>query len=140
MRKPSPAHEIYAWHTRALAHFTRHGSMRTFENGTDANTPECGWYKRRLVKDGPYVPCAIWMEQPVDEDGELTGPERLRGEVNGRESDPLDMWTWVCGNPISEKQYRLMHAESTWAKTWAPNDPIANPTEKIDPAKMPLPW
>ncbi len=141
IRSPTPANELYAWHTRALAWWTRNGDLREMPGGPTLEEVHCGWYKRRLVRGGPWVPAAVWLHQEIDpETGELLGPEVLRCEVAGQECDPDDAWSYIAGAPISEQLYKLMHADSAWAKKWAPNDPIANPRERIDPGKMPLPF
>ena len=38
--------------------------------------PQCGFYKRRFVRGGPFVPVAIWLHQEIDpETGELETQE-----------------------------------------------------------------
>ena len=66
--------------------------------------PQCGFYKRRFVRGGPFVPVAIWLHQEIDpETGELTAPEELRAIENGRPVDPLRAWLYA--RPISESEY-----------------------------------
>ncbi len=130
MRRPTPSHELYAWYEKALR-----GEVVPMHE----MEPHPGFYRRRLVKGGPWVPASIWMDQPTDpETGELTGPEELRAEVNGVPEDPALVWTYVCANPISETEYRFMHKDSAWARQYAPDDPKAKPREAIDHLKTPL--
>ena len=89
--------------------------------------PQCGWYRSRLIKGGPPVPVAIWMHQPVDDDGELTDQEALKCTVLGKERDPFELWTWVCGDPISKNEYHFILDSIHWAKKNEPHTPEANP-------------
>src|SRR5690606_42080715 len=81
------AHPDYAYWTNALA-----GTLGPVSDG-DA---QCGFYRRRLFKDGPFVPVAIWR----GEDG------RLVALGDGKAADAADIWTWVCDTPITEVEYR----------------------------------
>ncbi len=66
--------------------------------------PQCGYFKRRMVRGGPFVPVEIWMEQDIDpETGELTAPERLRAICNGNLCNPVTTWTYC--RPISASEY-----------------------------------
>lgn len=73
--------------------------------------PQCGFYKRRLVKGGPWVPAAIWIQAAVDESGELAGDEVMVCAVGGRKCDPVDQWGYLAAQPISEVEYRGMVAK-----------------------------
>ena len=88
MRQPSTVAQLYAWHRAAVAGNAppRHG-----------DEPECGWYKRRLVKGGPWVPVRIYVDREIDPiTGELTCDERLRIEVEGLDGgDPVTHWTYL---------------------------------------------
>lgn len=124
LRRPTPHDRLYAWHRAALA------GEQPF---TPISDPQCGWYRRRLVKGAAGVPARIWLHQEVDAaTGELLDDEELRCEVNGRPEDPLDQWIWLCKDPISEEHYNWMIADRTWALYHAPAEPIANPRQRID--------
>lgn len=129
MRRPTPFTLLYRWHAAAISGET--------PEITDA--PQCGWFKRRLVKNGPWIPARIWLDQPTDELGELTGDETLRCEVNGREADPQEQWTWLAANPVSKAEYRFISATINWATQYAPGEPMANPTRPVDWAAIPTP-
>lgn len=96
IRQPTPVSRLYAWHRAALA-----GKPVTIHEGE----PECGWFKTRLVKGGPFVPASISIERDVDENGELSSDERLVCEVNGERRNPVSAWLSLCKNPISRAEY-----------------------------------
>lgn len=71
------------------------------------NKPIPGYYKRRMVRGGPWVP--VLIENPKDP---LTGEEMDRGHterlvayVNGLPAELYETWTSCCGNPISKDEY-----------------------------------
>lgn len=95
MRQPTPFAQLYAWHTAAL----RGESPQTHEG-----EPQCGWFKTRLVKGGPWVAVRIWCDRDIDpESGELIGPEVLRCEVDGEPRRPDAIWTFLT--PISRAEF-----------------------------------
>jgi hypothetical protein len=129
MRMPTPLDQLYAWHAKA---------MRGLEPVID-NTPQCGWYKRKLVKGGVFVPARIWMFQDIDaETGELLSDELLQCEVNGTYADPEDAWSWICSNPITEQEFRYLSARIDFALRNEPDDPFAAPTQPIDLNRSPI--
>lgn len=131
MRRPTPREILYEWHSRALA------GLKPVIDGT----PHCGWYKRKLVKNGVFVPARIWMFQDVDpETGELLSDELLQCEVNGRPADPEEAWSWICSNPITEQEFRYLEARIAHAQLHEPEDPFATANKAIDMNKTPLHW
>jgi hypothetical protein len=58
----------------------------------NADKPQHGYYKARKGKDGPWTPIAIW-----EKDGALVA--RFGGEM----TDPLKIWTWCAGNPVTKE-------------------------------------
>lgn len=129
MRKPTPTAQLYAWHTQAML-----GLQPVIDN-----TPQCGWYKRKLVKGGVFVPARIWMFQDIDpETGELLSDELLQCEVNGSYADPEDAWSWLCSNPIFEREFRYLSARIDFALRNEPDDPFAAPNKPIDLNATPL--
>ena len=134
MSKPTPLDRVYAWHANAML-----GAMGEAETVFNED-PQCGWFKRSLVKDGPLVPARIWLEQPVDDEtGDLIGDEVLRCEVNGREADPIAQWSWLCGKPIARSEFDYMMARRQFSQEWAPHEPAANPYQPVDWRKVPIP-
>ncbi len=117
IRQPSPMSRLYAWHRAALA-----GLNPPQHEGL----PECGWYQRKMVKGGPWVPVRIFVQRDIDpETCELTGPERLVADVDGTICDPGPHWTHLT--PISRGKYHdMLQRRATvpaMAATHAPLDP-----------------
>lgn len=95
MRQPSSFMRLHQWWKDALA-----GLATEQHDGL----PECGCYKLRYVKGGPFVPVRIFVLRDIDPDtGELQGPERIMAEANGLPADPVPIWTYL--RPISRADY-----------------------------------
>lgn len=96
IRQPSSMRQLYAWHRAALAGEAppRHDAM-----------PECGWFKRRMIRGGPWVPARIYVDRETDPmTGELVRDERLCIEIEGLDGgDPTEHWTYLT--PISREEY-----------------------------------
>lgn len=96
IRQPSTYQRLYAWHTAYMAgnNPPRH-----------EDDPQCGWFKMRRVKGGPWVPVQILVDRDIDHaTGELLADERLRIEVEGIDKgDPLRLWTYLT--PISNAEF-----------------------------------
>lgn len=100
--------------------------------------PMCGYYRRRLVRGGVWVPVAIWLEQEIDPDtGDLLADEVMRCAVAGREADPHEQWTYIAGQPIPHAEYEYLVANQKWAAEYAPESPAAQPGRKIDLNSLP---
>lgn len=76
--------DIWQWWRNALA-----GKSPAI----DADSPQCGFYKCRDGKGGPWLPVMIRH----DDDGAL----RCRVGDNS-DADPHKIWTWCAKNPISK--------------------------------------
>lgn len=102
--------------------------------------PQCGFFKRKLVKGGPFVPAKIWLDN-IEQDaaGDLIDQPELICEVNGRRGDAFEQWLFLCSNPISQAEFEYMRAQIRWAKEFSPQDPIATPGKRIDWMKVPVP-
>lgn len=113
MRQPTPDSAAYAWWRSALA-----GQKPPMHDGD----PQCGFYRRKLVKGGPWVPATIYLVSEQDEEtGELTGDEQFACLLNGKPADPHDQWSWLCANPITLAEYRdLQHRNNAIAASAAP--------------------
>lgn len=95
--------------------------------------PQCGFYERRLVKNGPFVPARIWREPEVDFETEKpTGRDVLLCEVGGERKPANDQWGWLSQNPIEEKEFRHLMKVRAWAVQSAPDEPEANPMQPIN--------
>lgn len=132
MRAPTPLYEAMAWWRNALD-----GQQVPMIDGE----PQPGFYRRKLVKGGPYVAARIWIEQHVDPvTGELDRDEILLCEVDGQPRDAADQWVWLCANPISEADYRLMRDRAGWARAHAEDHPAANPERAVDWSTARIPF
>jgi len=137
-RRPTPIAKLYRWHADALAYFARKGTIRGFPQPILHNDPECCWYMTKLIKDGPWVPARIWLDQPVDETGELIADEKFMCEVDGKPRDPIEQWSMLAGRPISQEDYEYMMDTRSWQRTHAPEELTAS--VKRDLLKTPLPF
>jgi hypothetical protein len=89
-------HPDYAYWSEALK-----GNLGPVHDGD----PQAGFYRRRLFKDGPFVPVAIWRH-----DGKMVAL------VDGKNfADASDLWTWVCDKPITEAEYRKVIGGEGWS-------------------------
>lgn len=131
-RKPRTEAELYRWHTDTLAHIAAHGEKDRNRPRVSENSPEAGWFMRRVEKNGAYVPCRIWVEWDMDENGDLAGPERWFCEVDGARRDVSREWTWLCARPITEDKYMDM-------LTGAFAQPRDNSPLFSEPAPAPVP-
>lgn len=113
--------------------------------GFDPNDPKIGYYRCRLVKNGPAVPAQVFLRDgPRDENGALIGDQELVGLVWGRngarEVDPLattspNGWmTWwvafIAGGEITKEEFDRMVATMDWARNTSA--PEGNPEAPID--------
>ncbi len=129
MRQPTPLAVLHAWHSAALR------GLHPVNDGT----PRCGWYKRRLVRGGVFVPARIWMVQDIcRETGELLSDEVLHCEVNGVPADPEDAWAWISGHPVTEQEFRYLAARIDFAIRHEPQDPFAMPSRPVDINRTPI--
>lgn len=103
-------------------------------------TPQCGFYERRLVKGAVFVPCRIFREIEVDPvTSEPTGREVLLCEVAGLARDARSEWGRLCMRPITAADYNFRIADTKWAKTHARSDPAANPGKPVNLLEVPAP-
>jgi hypothetical protein len=77
-----------------------------------ADQPQCGYYRTRAVKGGPWVAAAIWAERMSEDE-----PWRMFASIGnyphgmGFTVDPLMIWT-RC-DPISVTDWLALHIENT---------------------------
>lgn len=108
--------------------------------------PEPGYWLQRLVKGGPWVPCAIVLRACPHEPGNpenVMGPETrsptLVGLRAGRECDPHDVWI-SRGEEITRTEYEFRLARMRWSAKHAPEAPEARPRDRVDWNRAPIPW
>lgn len=71
----------------------------------DANSPQCGFYKKRDGKGGKWLPVMIRH----DDHG------ALRCRVGDKsDADPFDVWTWCAGNPVSKDAAKVAFETGTF--------------------------
>lgn len=111
-RRPRTEDEIYRWHRQTLAHIASHGAANRERPPIHESEPHAGWYRRRLVPKGAFVPARIWIEPPETdpETGDQVAPEKMLCEVDGKRVDVFRAWTWLAQHPISEEEYMDMKA------------------------------
>lgn len=63
------------------------------EQAIDADSPQCGFYKIRDGKDGPWLPVMIRMD----------GSEMRCRVGDNSNADPFKIWTWCAARPISKE-------------------------------------
>lgn len=109
IRQPSSLLNLYAWHNAALA-ARANGSSR--DQVVHAEEPQCGWYRTRMVRGGPWIPARIFLERTIDpETGELADDERLVCEVGGARRDPWHAWPSLANRPITRAEHDRLVAE-----------------------------
>jgi hypothetical protein len=122
MRMPSSYRDLFGWWEDAVA-----GKNPERHEGE----PQCGFYRMRMVRGGPWVPVRIYVDRTIDpETGELTSREIMRMEVAGEPGgDPARRWSYLT--PISRPEYaRLIEArktDPTMRATHAPVDLTSSP-------------
>jgi hypothetical protein len=93
----------------------------------------------RLNKKAPDAAACIRVIQTRHEPGDPSNRmERSPFLAAFILDEPVDIdrvWLWQLRR-ISEKEYRFRCAEHEWAKQFAPEDPIANPTRPVDLTKI----
>lgn len=122
IRQPSTFMRLHQWWKDALAGLAP-------EQHSDL--PECGFYRTRFVKGGPFVPVRIFVLRDIDPDtGELQAPERIMAEANGLRTDPATIWTYL--SPITRADYHALvekhRAEDRMSATHVALDLSATPT------------
>jgi hypothetical protein len=100
-------------------------------SGRLIGTPEPGYFKRRLVKLGPWVSVRFFLDDGeirVEVDGRLH-------DDDGKAFDPYEEWP-LCW-PSTEADYRFFAVMREWAQRHAPHHPAANPRRRIRLDDMP---
>lgn len=95
----------------------------------ETGKPIAGFYKRRMVRGGPWVGVKLWFAptaDPTDPTNEMDRSPRWQALVNGLDAEPYDAWVSGCGNPITEAEYgRLIGIEDPHqALDWKRGKPV----------------
>ena len=84
-------------------------------NPFTSSNPQCGFYKRRLVKDGAWLPIAFWRNKD----------DQIVCCFEGKLVDPIDHWTFAAKYPVSEMSYRNHIRHGRWLDE-VPQTPRSN--------------
>lgn len=91
---------LYEWWRNACA-----GNLGPIHD----NEPQCGFYRKRKFKDGPWQPVAIF---PDPDTGEITAL------VDNRHiADAGEIWTWVAKHPVEHEVYEAVIRGEPWPGT-----------------------
>lgn len=115
----------FAWHSQACKELEMGISVKYAEI---PQRPQCGFYQKKKVRGGVFVPARIYMSDGV-----------MLCEVAGVEEDPLLEWTYLAARPIRENRYNYMMDVREWEIQNNPSSPIANPEKPVDWRTIPPP-
>ena len=107
--------------------------------------PAEGHWLIRLVRNGPPVAASIrWVETTVEPgvpENDMAGTRSrfMAAFINGEPVDIDRVWL-VRGHAIDEAEYNFRIADFEHACQWRPDDPVAEPTKKIDLMRAPMPF
>ena len=104
----------------------------------DINEPQEGFYRRRLVRGGPWVAARIWWVRgdSDQESGHHMSDDVLHCVVNGRNRNPYHEWLYLSGQPITEAEFNFMVDDAAHARAHRHDDPKAHPDKPINLGKM----
>lgn len=99
--------------------------------------PIVGFYRVKLVKNGPWCSARLWYGVPADP---LTGEPldrspRWQALRAGNECALNDLWPWCHGNEIDKAEYNYLLSVEKWAVN-APDAPEHDPRKAIDLNKL----
>jgi hypothetical protein len=112
MREPTDRKALYAWWKATIEAMAPHRSLR---DAVDAgctippipDEPQCGFYRRRMVRQGAFVEARIFLEQKLNTKGELVGDEVLKCQIGDSFYEPDDQWLYLQNRPITQEEYRF---------------------------------
>lgn len=73
--------------------------------------PECGYYRTRLVRGGPWRPVRIWREEERGDDGELLHEPATLCLRDGEAVAASACWPWAAMHPITTDEYLRLRGE-----------------------------
>lgn len=101
----------------------------------DISEPEPGFFKMKLVKNGPKIAARLYLNCPIDpEFGHYMDRSRhLIAEVDGVEKPGLNgiYWVWTSGERITSAEFEYLKDLTAWCRRYDPSDPLANPTRPV---------
>lgn len=104
--------------------------------------PRAGWYRRRLVKGGPWCPVRIWFGPSFDPaTGEWCDRSHCwRATINGDQVPVETVWPWCAGEPITEPEHEYLVALHRHAVAHEPTLPEASPRAAVNIRELSLPF
>ncbi len=88
--------------------------------------PQCGFYKRRLVKDGEWLPIAFWRNKD----------DHIVCCFEGKLVDPLEHWTFAAKYPVSEASYRHYIRNGHWPDNVSQSPRSNMPSDPFEALKL----
>src|SRR5271166_2724689 len=90
------------------------------------SNPQCGFYRRRIVKDGSWLPIAFWRNKD----------DQIVCCFEGKLVDPIEHWTFAARYPVSETYYRHYIRSGHWPDE-GPEAPRSNlPGDPFEALKL----
>lgn len=115
MTMRQPTRDPYQWWRAALA------DPRTPRHDGE---PQAGYYRRRMVKGGPFLPVEVKLLSITDDAGDLAEPETYAAEQLGDAVNPYAIWTHL--RPIPRDEFDALVSQhrnlELMAATHAPID------------------
>ncbi len=98
------------------------------------NRPEPGFFKMRLVKNGPWVPALIYRPCPIELNPEtFQAVDRVYHLEAAIDNMPVNVdRIWLSGRRITAAEYLYLRADRAWVRQYRPDLPEANPMQSVD--------
>jgi len=120
MRRPTPDSDLYRWWAEAL----RDPNIERHED-----EPQCGYYKRKVVKNGPWVPCEVYCDRVI-KDGYLASDERMMVRTHDDVVfDAAIIWTYLT--PITFREWKARMTSVEGLATHCPIDLTEEPARPL---------
>jgi hypothetical protein len=134
MRRPTDIAVLQRFWAAALV-----DQKAAFDALEDQFEPQVGFYRIGKPTKG-WKPFAIWMQQPVDDEGFLTADETLIAKVRNwivrDENDIHELWFQAVQYPVTYEAYCHAMKYGTWADDKPPKE-IAEPTPYFIASELP---
>jgi hypothetical protein len=88
--------------------------------------PQCGFYKRRLIKDGEWLPIAFWRNKD----------DQIVCCFEGKLVDPFEHWTFAAKYPVHEASYRHYVRNGHWPDDVAQSPRSNMPSDPFEALKL----
>ena len=105
---------------------------------------ETRYYRTKIVKGGPYVPCCLWFRDGARDPKtkELLSDQQIGATIAGE--DTQDFYA-ICQRfrfweVIEKPEYDYLLSVLQWSQQNETSDPLANPKQAINLREMPAPF